>query len=1347
MLQPPRLPGASAPPSRHRGRSRRARRAGIVAAALAAVLVGATWPASFATTEAAEAAEAAAGAAGGARPAASVTPPSLTPAEGAFLEGTVTVASEPATAGDDVTSLSIDGTPIESATPTVGVSTLNFDVGSNSTEARYRNYVRVNETYRIDLGDAVNQRVSLDIPNDQLRQGKNTIEIFAGTVTTSCGTNHDDFVLSDVTLELLGEVAGGDANEFSYAFGDGNCGSNTSLLLTAELTFDIAGDPQGTTGLTAEVDTTALANGPHDIVARTASNTTATHRVTVNNAPTGAPHLTPADGTLAAGLHPVFASFPAGTPGGVPSLTVDGAEPVTAPTLGAGAATFSFDVGNNSIDVRFHNHLLVNGKRIDLGGDYVSQRVDFAIPNQYLHPGENVITVVTGARQETCGANRDDFALSNLALTLTEGTATGQRIAPSYTMGDGSCGSSSTALREVELTYVIDAPATHLRPTLGSGLATVSFDIATNSMEARYHNYLLVNGMKVDMGGDYVSQRVNITVPNEWLMPGWNTIDMVTGTFPTSCGNNRDDFSISNVTVTPAEGTATAQRPQATYGMGDGDCGSTVNPFREVDLNFVIDAPARGIRADLATAELADGDHTVAASSTTGEVATRTLTTDNTSPEVVSSTPAAGSTITSAVVLDVQIEDASGVLSGPTVTLDGADVPLGSLVGPGLEAGSHTLVVSATDVMGNAAEREIVFTSAGIPDVPAELAPSPGSTGVGETATLSARVAVPGGGPVEATFSQAEVFTADTAWQGSTPSMPATLRVPGERPVSTKDLAPLDGRTLAAPASRDLTYQRFDIRVRATVDAPFLRWEGVVDPERLAGLHVWDPASSSWETIGTARGAVEGNTVLSATVARQYVDRGRMHVLVTAQDPFADDIEPGDPEGFADPSTYDFSIVHFTDTQYISEGAVEQETAEERAVWASAYQGIVDWVVDNADQRKIAYAAHTGDIIENNTRPPLDEPMRQQIIGEFEFSSEQQGVLDGAGIPNGVIAGNHDNQSGLETGPEALYNQYYGPDRYAAADDQWGEASYGGPWREGDNQNHYDLFSAGGLDFVVVGLSYGVTKEEAEWADSVFKRFPDRNGIVLSHDYLVPSTNPDGRMAGFSAPDGALLYRRVVEPNPNVFLVLAGHEHGVATNVKPQVGGEIGRGVVELLADYQFYTVSAERLGLTEIGGYDPNDQLQFGASFFRLLQFDVDRSEMIVDTYSPLLANFGATEFDTDGRYNGTEDNMVLPVDLQTRTTTFRTDALALYSPVAEVGSVTVESGTVATVDWPQLTPSTTYAWIVTARSVGGGVTASEPAVFTTAAADGRPGRWDSSSPLWPYFAPFSAPEETPAE
>ena len=1131
---------------------------------------------------------------------AELTPPLLTPKSGAYLEGVATIAATPVAADDDVTSLTLDGAELD-ATATVGVSYLRFDVGSNSTEARFGNYLLVNGDHRIAIGDHVNERVDLEIPNEHLVQGENTIEIVTGAVDSSCGLNHDDFVLSNLGLELLGEVADGEENEYSYSFGDGSCGSNTSLRLSAELSFFVLGDPQGTTGLSSELDTSTVADGPHTIVATTASGASATSTVTVNNAPVGAPHVTPADGTIAKGLQRVFATQPAAGDGGVATLTIDGGSTQTAPALGAGDAVFSFNVGSNSI-------------------------------------------------------------------------------------------------------------------------------------EARYHNYVLVNGIKLDIGGDYVSRRVDVAFPNEWLQPGANTIQLVTGGVEAACGVNRDDFAVSALALAPAAGTATGVGLRASYAMGDGSCGTNATLLREVALQFSVDAPQQGLRADVDTTALADGEHLIAAASTTGEVATRTLFSDNSGPAVASSSPAAGETITSAVTLDVLLEDASGILSGPDVTLDGAAVALADPIGPGLSAGEHTLAVTAVDGLGNGVTHEIVFVSAGIPDAPTELGPVSGAADIGAKVTLSAKVAEPDGGDVTATFSQAEIISPNQVWQGTSPAVPTTLRVEGEQPVDASSLTPGDGLTLDTTASRDVAYQRFDVMIKGKVRAPVLRWAGIIDPDRLASLRAWNVAGATWDVLASSRGAAEGDTVLTADVDDRYIDGQQVHVMVTGEDPFADDLVAGDPNSFADPASYDFSIAHFTDTQYISEGAVEQETPEERAVWESAYSGIVDWIAENAESRKIAYVAHTGDIIENNIRKPVNDAQQQQALGEFEVSSAQQGVLDAAGVPNGVVAGNHDNQSGTENGPGAIFNRYYGPDRYEAAAAGWQQAEYGGPWRDGDNQNHYDLFSAGGLDFVVVGLSYGVTREEAEWAGDIFAQFSDRNGILLSHDYLAPSTQPNGRNASFSAPDGSMLYNTVVEKNANVFLILAGHEHGVGTNVKARVG-EVDRGVVELLADYQFYTVSADRLGLTEIGGYQPDAQLQFGASFFRLLQIDVDRGIMNVDTYSPLLDEFGATEYDDRKRYDGTEDNMVLPIDLTSRTTSFRTDSVALYVPTQFVGETTVASGEVASIEWAKLKPGTAYAWLVTARSAGGGETTSEPSVFVTADAAGRPGAWNEGSPLFPYF------------
>lgn len=1162
-----------------RARQRSRQQAGLVAAVTAATLAMTGWAATSSSAAPADIS----------RPAGTTTTaphppetpasgsPLLTPEEGAFLEGTVPVAAEPVAPGDDIERLTVDGTAVPGATETLGTSVLGYDVATNSTEARYKSYVSVNGSEPIYLPDAVSERVELEIPNEQLVTGENTVEVVVGTITTDCGVNHDDFVLSDFTLEPLGETADGEENEYTYSFGDGSCGSNTSLLLRAELTFFVQGDPQGTTGLRADLDTTTLANGEHTIEARTASGDTTAHTVRVNNAPAGAPRLTPADGTLANGTVTVTGARPAGGEGATTELTVDGDAVETRETLGSGDAAFSFDVGSNAVD-------------------------------------------------------------GNAA------------------------------------------------------------------------NLLVVNGVETPLGGSYASQRANVTIPNEWLRPGDNTVKVVTGTFPGDC--NRDDFTISKLGLTPAEGTAAGVGLKPSYAMGDGTCGSSGTALREITVTFTVDAPARGLRADVDTSTLPDGEHELAATSTTGETATRALFTDNTGPALVEATPADGDRLTSSVPLAVTVDDASGVVQGPDITLDGAEVAVGDPVGPGLSAGEHTLVVSATDGLGNAVTHEVVFVSAGIPDAPADLAPASGTSDVGRTATLRATVTEPDEGRVTARFSAAEILTPTRAWQGESVGVPTTLGARGEKKLSTKALEPGDGRSAESLASGDVTYQRFDVPVRGKVEAPVLRWEGTADPARLVSLRAWNPRTSAWDVVASARGAVDGATVLEGAVTRDYVDRGTVHAMVTGEDPFADDIDPGDKDRFADPADYDFSMVHYTDTQYLTEGAVEQETAEERAVWARGYTGVMDWIVDNADERKIAYVAHTGDIIENNIRA-IPPELEEQVAGEFQFASEAQGRIDAAGIPNGVVAGNHDNQSGKN--PE-LFDQHFGPDRYEALAEDWEDATYGGSMTPGSNENHYDLFSAGGLDFVVVGLSYGVTRDEAEWAASIFDRYSDRNGVLLTHDYLEPSTSPDGRGASFGGSDGPLLYNLLVKDNPNVFMVLAGHRHGVGTNVRPPVVGEIGGGVVELLADYQFYTVTAGQLGLTQVGGYDPADQLQFGASFFRMLQFDVDRGEVTVDTFSPLLGEFGATEYDTEHRYNGFEDNMVLPVDLTSRTTSFSTDSVVLYDPVDEIGRDTVSSGEVASVRWTGLKPDRTYAWFVTARTSGGGTTTASPAYFTTA-------------------------------
>ncbi|OLT54323.1 hypothetical protein [Cellulosimicrobium sp. CUA-896] len=214
--------------------------------------------------------------------------PVLRPTTGTYLDGTTTVEALPVMAGDRVAELAVDGEPL-AATPTPATARLLFDVGSNSIEARYGSYVLVNGE-RVDLDrDMVSERVALDVPADWLVQGANDVRFVVGTFPTSCGDNYDDYDVTEVSLELLGEVADGSANSFSYAFGDGSCGTNTARVQSADLEFDLTQDPSATTGLTAELDTTTLENGAHTLTATTAAGLAATSAVTVNNSAPGRP--------------------------------------------------------------------------------------------------------------------------------------------------------------------------------------------------------------------------------------------------------------------------------------------------------------------------------------------------------------------------------------------------------------------------------------------------------------------------------------------------------------------------------------------------------------------------------------------------------------------------------------------------------------------------------------------------------------------------------------------------------------------------------------------------------------------------------------------------------------------------------------------------------------------------------------------------------------------------------------------------------------------------------------------------------------------------------------------------
>lgn len=750
--------------------------------------------------------------------------------------------------------------------------------------------------------------------------------------------------------------------------------------------------------------------------------------------------------------------------------------------------------------------------------------------------------------------------------------------------------------------------------------------------------------------------------------------------------------------------------------------------------------------------------------------------------------PAEGAHVTKSVTFNPAIKN-QGNATDWTYLLDGAAIQPGQHIG-GIAAGNHTIAISATDVFGTPISHEIHFTSDDLP--------MPGTSGTNQgngTVRLSAVATDPDDKDVTVTFRKANAQAAEGGVQGVVQSAPTSLEFTYTDEASVNGTLVPDDKTADSTSTSDVPFQRFDITAAGTSNGRRIDWSGVVDPERIVSLRVWNLVKSQWDVIGETRGSADGQTSISGVVSSQHVDSAStpavVHALVVAEDPFADDLSDRTAAAAADKDHFDtatddtsdgtagknqFSFVHWTDPQYINAGAARTEdpsvggvslpnvgalttwphvpgateSLDEAAVWAASYQGAVDWTAKNAKSQRIAWAAMTGDMAQNYNYDNqakdgagnlLHPGAPDQFAAELRYARKAVSKIKAANIPYQVIAGNHDNLNGSNDTPFA--DTFKASDFYEESKgwgtDWVGKASYhtmdedpdvtgtpSGPGTNGQgvsSQNSYELFSAGGLDFVSVGLAYGVTSQEAEWARKVFAKYRDRNGILTTHSYLNASGNADGREATMTA-DGSALYNATVAASPNVFLVLAGHVHGVGTNLKKDIGATVDtkHNVVELLADYQNYRLPASRvftaerctdlgipcrwgtlngesaLDVDNDGSYDhlATDELWFGASFLRLLQFNTKSSTMSVDTYSPFLEEFGNYPNDDQKRYNASADNFTVPVDLTSRRTSFSTDSLVLSTPTDTViaAPVTVPSGTVASVDWGRLVPGQLYSW-----------------------------------------------------
>jgi len=390
-------------------------------------------------------------------------------------------------------------------------------------------------------------------------------------------------------------------------------------------------------------------------------------------------------------------------------------------------------------------------------------------------------------------------------------------------------------------------------------------------------------------------------------------------------------------------------------------------------------------------------------------------------------------------------------------------------------------------------------------------------------------------------------------------------------------------------------------------------------------------SAEGWALRPMTQGA-PGLPVLIAPAALSTLSAMPPDLAVTASDPDADSLTItfyGRP--VTTPAGPDFTLIEIPDTQYY--------TGSLNGGYPGIFLAQTNWIVENRAIRNIAYVAHVGDLVQNedNGGDPTEWIAADACMKPLE---DPAATLLPEGIPYGVSPGNHDIPG---VGPLVFFNQYFGISRFA------GRSYYGGHFGS-DNSNWVNLFSASGLDFVVIGLKLSWVQGPAalQWADSLLTAYPNRRAIIVSHYLLDP-----GPPATFS-PQGQAIYDGL-KGHANLILMICGHYVNEARRADTYNGHTI-------------HTVMSNYQNLT-----------RGGDGWLRIMEFSPIHNQIRMRTYSPTLGYFKV--------YPDSSSQFTLPCDLS--------GGDGGFHPIGTFRRV--PSGKSVSIPWAGLQRDHTYEWYVT--------------------------------------------------
>jgi len=294
-------------------------------------------------------------------------------------------------------------------------------------------------------------------------------------------------------------------------------------------------------------------------------------------------------------------------------------------------------------------------------------------------------------------------------------------------------------------------------------------------------------------------------------------------------------------------------------------------------------------------------------------------------------------------------------------------------------------------------------------------------------------------------------------------------------------------------------------------------------------------------------------------------------------------------------------------------------------------QDQTNWIVDNLRSENIAFVVHEGDLVDDGAS--LSQWNR--IDGVMEtLDGDLDSNPDGL-VPYATPPGDHDWAVEEDRGSSSEnYRRFFGRTRYA------GRSWFGGA--APNDLSHFQFFSAGGVDFLHIGLEWEAPGDASEeetplgWAQSLLDRYPERPTIITTHAYLWDGV-PPGRTffveeENDNGSSGERIWREIVEPNPQVFMVLNGHFHTRVCRLGfGRLSQESGARICANDGEYHQVSVNAAGLPVFETLA-DYQDYPNGGNGWMRLVQFvpgggRAGQDRIQVRTYSPSLDQFATDD------------------------------------------------------------------------------------------------------------------------